>query len=269
MSKVKNSVLSGKKLDIVVLGLLYLIAVMYALIFGGTPIGKALYAGAMLTLPPTIYLGLRRPKNWLKIGLGATVFGLLFGMALSYFAEASASWTVVNDVFSFRLFGLNTLEEVLGHGMMALLTFTFYEHFLDDEKVRKLGRKHKLAIFIGIFGIALVILVHNLFPSFFASINYPYVGIGVIAILPLILAVYKHPVLMKKMGFLAVYFFILYFSIELFAVKFDYWLYHGNNYIGWVEILGLRFPFEELFFWMILYAPTIVTYYEYTLDDGK
>lgn len=228
----KSAPAKNYKLDVFVLTLLYLVAISFAFIFGGTQFGKALYAGAVLTLPSVIYMGFRKPKNWIKLGLGAIIFGLLFGFALSYFAEASKSWTVINDVFRFRLFGLNTLEEVIGHIFMVLLILTFYEHFLDDERDNKLGRRTGLALIIGFIGAATVLLIHNYFPTFFASISYPYLGIGLIAIIPLIYAVYKNPKLVKKLSFVAIYFFILYFSIELFAVKFNYWLYPGNNYIG-------------------------------------
>jgi hypothetical protein len=33
--------------------------------------------------------------------------------------------------------------------------------------------------------------------------------------------------------------------------------------------MSLRFPIEEVVFWMMLYSPTIVAYYEATVDDGE
>lgn len=45
------------------------------------------------------------------------------------------------------------------------------------------------------------------------------------------------------------------------------WVYEGNNYIGWISLFNTSFPFEELFFWMMFYAASIVSYYELFIDD--
>jgi hypothetical protein len=45
-------------------------------------------------------------------------------------------------------------------------------------------------------------------------------------------------------------------------VRLGYWAYPGTQYIGSVTLFGTTFPFEELFFWMLFYAPTLVAFYE-------
>jgi hypothetical protein len=99
--------------------------------------------------------------------------------------------------------------------------------------------------------------------------SYPYLVIGVIAIIPLLYLSIKNPKIMSKFLFIGTYFFIYYFVFEMLAVYKSYWIYPGNNYIGWIQILNLRFPFEEMFFWMMLYASTIVSYYELFIDDER
>jgi len=42
--------------------------------------------------------------------------------------------------------------------------------------------------------------------------------------------------------------------------------YPGNNYVGWVNLFGITFPIEELLFWMLFYAASLVSYYELAVD---
>jgi hypothetical protein len=169
--------------------------------------------------------------------------------------------------FGFRILGVNTLEEVIGHGMMALLIFTFYEHFFSSEELQPdITRSGLFALLTGLVGLLTILVVDNYYPSILLSLEFPYLLIGTIAILPLIYAISRNPDDIREYAYTTVYFFILFFSIELFAVYFDYWIYPGDNYIGYVSISGLKYPFEELFFWMILYAPTLIAYYKYTME---
>lgn len=90
-------------------------------------------------------------------------------------------------------------------------------------------------------------------------------GIG--AIVPPIFLGFKRPKLIRKMAETAIYFFFLYFIFEIVAVQLKWWIYPGNNYVGWVTIFNTTFPFEELFFWMMFYAASLVSYYEIFVND--
>lgn len=259
---------TNHKQDLIVLFILLFVAVFYAYLTKGTYLGNNLFSGIVLTIPSVIYLGLRKKKNWKKLILASLIFGVLFGFALSFYAEATKSWSTNTPIFNYRVFGMSALEEILGQGIMALLVFTFYEHFFDNERKSKLNKRVIWAILLGIFGSLFLILLHEYLPQKFSTFEYPYVVVGTIAILPLIYILIKRPGFLPKLVLTGVYFFILWFVIEFQAVAYNYWLYPGN-YIGWVDILGVRYPFEELFYWMMLYAPTIIVYYEFSIDDGK
>jgi len=256
------------KVDILVLFLMLGVAMIYAYLTRDLFIGKSLFGGIVFTIPPVIYLGLRKKKNWKKLLIAALTFGVLYGFALSFYAEATKSWSTIPSIFNFRLFGLNTLEEIFGHGLMAMTIFTFYEHFFDTENDKKINRRYIWAILIGIFGSIALVIIKLLTPGKFSTFEYPYVVIGTIAIIPLILAVIKKPTFLPKLALTSLYFFIFWFLIEFQAVGYNYWIYPGN-YIGWVDFLNVKYPFEELFYWMLLYAPTIIIYYEFFMDDGK
>lgn len=88
------------------------------------------------------------------------------------------------------------------------------------------------------------------------------------AIIPVIYVVNNRPRLLAKFLKTSAFFFALYLIYELTALELGQWYFPGQ-YVGWVELRGVRFPLEELFFWMILSAFTILALYEGFVDDEK
>lgn len=255
-----------KELDIIVLILFAIFGILYAFLTKDLFIGKSVFSGLIFTLLPTIYLGLRKKKNWTKIVVFTLVFGGLFGFIFEFFAEFNKAYHVVSTIFPFRIFGVLPLDNVLGHMMMALLTVTFYEHFIDREIHHKISKHLKFAILPGILGVFILLFLF-FFNRDALSAKYPYFYAGIASIVfPLYLG-FRKPQFIKNMAETAIYFFFLWLVGELVAVRLNYWIYPGNNYIGWVTIFGLSFPFEELFFWVIFYAATLISFYELFIDD--
>jgi hypothetical protein len=56
---------------------------------------------------------------------------------------------------------------------------------------------------------------------------------------------------------------------ELTGLELQLWTFPGTHFIGWVDLLGYKFPFEEFFFWFVLSAITILSYYEFFDDNRK
>lgn len=255
-----------KRHDALVLLLLLVVSVIYAVLFRGTILGKPLIVGIVLFITPTIYLGYRKKKHWKKIFVGTIIFGLLYGFCLDYVAEFTKAWTVTDSIFPFRLLNVNTLDSVLGIAMMTLLTFTFYEHFLDVERRKKINHRVWYAAIIGVVLNIMVITVSKLLPGLL-NLHHPYLFIGIAAISPLLVTVLLRPQFYTKFASMTFYFFIMYFVFEYIAVAFNYWVFNGS-YVGVMRIQSVTFPLEEMIFWMILYASTLVCYYEIAIDDG-
>lgn len=229
---------------------------------------KAFVLGFISTIPPVIYMSSRKKKNWKRIALGTLVFGLLLGHLLEFVAHKSFIWQCKSLVFNSLIFGTSTYDCTLGHGLMVIFMLTFYEHFLNKDVQHYIPKK----VLIVLIPSLLIGMLLYFVPEYGVEIpvtSYPYFYIGILAIIPLIFLSLKNHKIITKLLFMGVFFFAYYFFFELLAVYKSYWIYPGNNYIGWVEILNLKFPFEELFFWMMLYAATIVSYYEIFIDDEK
>lgn len=255
----------SKKHDLLILILLIFLGVMYATLTQSLFIGRATISGAVSLILPVIYLGLRKKKNWPKIFVSTLVFGGIFGFIFEFVMEYNRAYSVVSTLFPFKVFGVMPIDNVLGHMMMTCLTVTFYEHFIDREKHHSISKNLWHAVLPGVAAVAIIIITFFVKPDVL-TMRYPYLYGGIAAIsAPLYLA-YKRPQFIRNMAETAAYFFFFYFIIELFAVNLKYWIYPGNNYIGWVTFMNITFPFEELFFWMLFYAATLVSYYELFVD---
>jgi hypothetical protein len=249
----------------VLIGLLALGSI-YAYITRNLFIGRPLIVGAVFSLLPAFYLCFRRKKNWNKIIVSVIVFGGIFGFLCDFYSEYTKAWHVVPLVIPYRILGVSSLDDILGFMMMTFLTVVFYEHFVEHERNKHISKNLDKAILPGIFAIIVLLLIYFLNPNLL-QLQYPYFYMGIAAILPALFLAYNKPQFIKNMAETAIYFFFFYLIFEIFAVSYGYWIYPSNSYIGWINLLWIRFPFEELFFWMMFYAASLVSYYELFVDE--
>lgn len=254
-----------KKIDFLVVVLLISLAVLYSLYIPPTIfIGKSLICGMIFLLPSSIYLGMREPKNWKKILFSGFVFGLLFGFIFEFIAEYNQAYAVVSTISNFKILGVLHIDNIIGHMIMVIMTLVFYEHFIDIKTSKKISKNFLTALLpaiVVIVGIVILFLL-NILPR----VEYSYLIMGSLAIIsPIYLAITK-PHFIKNMSMIAIFFFFFYLIIEIVAVRNSWWIYPDATYLGWVHLLDLRFPLEEMLFWMFFYAATLVSYYELFID---
>lgn len=256
--------MSRKKFDFIVVYFLIILGVVVTCVFHFQPL-----IGALLgLLPPALYLILREKKNLPKIFLAVIIFGALFGFIFEFMAEFNQTWLVPRVVFQWRVFGfLPILDIILGYMLMTLLIVVFYEHFLDDERNKRISKNFLWALLPSCTVLIIIFLLYYAHRDFL-KIPYFYLIAGSLAVaFPLIMSLRK-PKFLKKLLQVSAFFFGVWFLIELAGLRITGWSFQGQ-YIGWVKVFGLAFPFEELFFWMMCYAATIVAYYEFFIDDQK
>lgn len=227
---------------------------------------KALYGFLLYTIIPSGYLVLREKKNYFKLSLAVLIFGLLMGFIFDTIQTINNTW-VVNLVLPWKILNIEPIDNLIGYALMTLLIVVFYEHFLDDEKDKRISKNF---IYFFLFLSVLIIVFYTLLvnnPEFF-KFQYSYATLGLLAIIvPILLAFYK-PKLIPKILMMASVFYGIWLVNEIVALKTGGWIFPGE-YIGLVTIFGVTFPFEEIFFWMMWYAATITAFYELFLDDLK
>lgn len=259
MKKNKN-----KLLDLIISFLLFFGGLFVAFILNTKP----LIGGLISLLPSIIYLSLKEKKNWKKIFWAVLFFGIIWGFCFDLVETYNKAWEVTRLVFNLKFFNILPLDDVLGFILMTLIIVVFYEHFVDDEKKKKISPNLRYALGGSLLFFLLIIVLFALNYQQLLSSYYTYLYGGLAAIIiPVILSFYR-PKLLNKFLLMSALFFFIWLAEEWVAIKTGGWVFEGN-YIGMVTFLGVAFPFEELFFWMLLYAPAIVSYYELFIDDQK
>lgn len=262
--KKKHSLLS-KKIDIIFLILSPIFATIISLVFKTTFLTSTLlYFGI-----PAVYLSLRN-AHAIKKSLTFSLFGgIIATLIIDYLAMINNSWFVPNTVFPIRLFSLVPIEDLIWGILLVYNIIMFYEHLLDKGKHDLKDTNLKYFISILIFFSIVFFLIYFIRRELF-NISYFYIKAGIIIVLfPIISFLSFFPRLLSKFVKTGAYFFAQAIMFELTGLKLNHWGFKGNNFIGWIEILKLRFPLEEFVFWMVLFSTCVLSYYEFFDDDRK
>lgn len=252
--------------DILIITFWILIASIYAFFTKDLFLGKGLFVGILFTVPPTIYLGIRKRKNWTKIAFATIIFGGLYGFFLDFYAEYTKAW-IVQAVFP-KIFGIEPIDGFLGCMLMTMGIIAFYQHFSSEKVMTPVSKRAKYAVILGVTIDTFLLASYFFFPLLL-SIRYPYAFIGAISMTVPIVFLLVKPQFSSRIILPSLFFFFVYFIFELLAVRNSYWVYPVVNYIGLITVFNLSFPFEELFFWMLFYAATILSLYKIFIDTNE
>lgn len=254
-----------KKLDIFLLILFPIASVVLSLTFSVNFLVSILLFFGL----PSLWLSFRTPSQVNKTFLFSLILSVPLGIFIDYIATIDNSWFVPITVFPFRLFGVIPIEDLIWGFFLIYSIVIFYEHFLDKGKHELVDRRMKYLAW------PLIILMLVFFSVLFTKpellvIPYAYFWLGtVFFILPAITFLSFFPRLLSKYVKTASYFFLLSILFELTGLQLNQWTFPGSNFIGWVELFGHRFPFEEFFFWFVMGAISVLAYYEFFDDDRR
>lgn len=221
-------------------------------------------------LIPSLHLSFLLRHSIVKSATFSLLVSTFLFIPIDYVAHATKQWLVPDTIFPFRLFFFVPIEDILWAFLLGYFIIMFYEYFLDGHRDRKMWRprmKYLGAVFVLVFLIFLLLfftLPHLLQIPFF------YLWMGIIVVLiPVIVELFRRPLLSGKLCLAGAYFFVLSLIYEITALKLGWWSFPSSQFIGWIEVLDVRFPFEEFFFWLMLTAIAALAYYEFADDDEK
>ena len=246
-----------------------IIASLFSFIFNA----GVLLSIALFFCVPALYLSYVCRKHIAKAALFSLLVTIPVATVVDYIMEHTRGWWLPSSVFgSFRLFGYITIEQYIWLFLYVYLVVMFYEAFLEVSH-RADGRKHPrlkwlfiaLAAPLGVF-LAVLAANHSLL-----AIDYFYLKFGVLMIAAtVIFLVFRLPSLVGRIFKAGVYFFFLSLIYEVTALALRQWEFPAEGqFIGMVSIFGIRFPFEEFFFWILLGAVATLAYYEFFDDDRQ
>ncbi len=253
------------KTDIIVILLFPVIATLLTVIFNTNFLVSIL----LFFTFPGIYLSARRPyliKKSLVFSVAIT-FPLL--LVFTYLIQINNIWQIDN-VYNIKLLGMTNIEDIFWIISGAYFTVILYEYFIDKGNKRDAISTNIKYLVIIMTTLTIIILPIMYINHELLYIRYFYLKFGlVLFLLPLTVFLAFFPNLLKKYLLISLYFFVLFMLYEFSALYTKQWWFFETNTLGTIDIFGLRFAYEEFFFWFVITTPTALAYYEFFVDDRK
>ena len=255
----------ARKIDLAVLIIYVLLLIPVLLLF---KIGFSI-ATILFFVVPAVYLAFRGPLPWKRIAYASLLFGFLLSQ-MDFLAEFNKAWVVPKIFFEQRIFGVIGIDVIAWGFLWAFVILVFYEHFSEFDRSNKISRHFKILFFASLVTCAIILARFFLSPARL-TMHYSYLFLGTVGFLVLLLVLvkFKKPYfLLRKFLPTAIFFTFLSIVHELTALKLGQWYFPGD-YLAKINIGGLVFPAEELFFWIFLGSIIVMGYYEFFVDDEK
>ena len=254
------------KIDTVVIFVLPILAVIISFFVKPT-----FFTSIFLFLAlPGLYLSVRAPKYILKSLVFSLLAGIPLMVILEYIGGASSAWAFPSSVFDFYLLGRVSTEVVLWAFFNIYTVVIFYEFMFDHHKKVSLWNRKMWALVWYLVGWSILFVFLFVFMESNIVIPYFYLSFGVIVFfLPIIIATLSYRRILPKMAYSLVYFSYLSLLYEITALNLGWWYFPGKEFVGHITLFNISFPLEELVFWIILFAPAVISAFEYLDDDCK
>jgi hypothetical protein len=217
---------------------------------------------------PTAYLSFAYPFYVRKAAVFALVSGIPFMSVISYFAHRTDTWRI--DSLFPQLLTHIIIEDVIWAVFWIYLTILFYEVFIHHRIEHAFWHPHMK--YFAILAFAVVSLFALAITQFSSLLDIPYfyLWMGIIVmLLPVCFEYATHKrVFMTFLG-TAVYFFYFHLVYEVTGLLLGWWFFpQSDDFVGMVTLFGVAFPFEELFFWIMLGGIVVLSYFE-LFDDAQ
>lgn len=215
---------------------------------------------------PALILAALEPRAALK----ALIFGLVFvplWLFVEHVMQTTGQWHAIS-IFPERFLGSIAYDAITWFLLAQLYIVMFWEYFFESHKRIKVWQR-RMTPLIATLSIFLVItIVLLLWAPKFLQIPYFYLLLTIIVfILPLVMELKAHPNLLPKFLKVSAYFIYAFTVYEVTAIALGQWYYPSTQFIGWVELFGQRFPFEEFVSWILIGSMTCLAWYEHFDDD--
>lgn len=254
----------NRRKQLIVLYALPLVAVIFSLVTHANTLTSLLLFWGIPSVLLTAWAWERVPK----VALFALI-GTVFLVSLNIIFYVTNQWYVIS-MSDYRLFGFMAWEDIPYFFLWVYFPIIFWEHFYERQIHERLWTKRMTSLACVFFLTSLAILTAWTWMPDLLQIPYFYfVGTVLLIIIPLALEVLFHPRMGLKFVRVALYFAYIGIMYELTALKLGQWIFPSDKFIGWIEIVGLRFPIEELFAWILLGSTAILSWYEYFDDDNR
>lgn len=219
---------------------------------------------------PSIYLSVKKPQLMGK-GFTFSFFSIPIMIIVDYIAETTHTWNwpLPSSVLP-KIFNVVSAEVLVWAFLNFYIVILFYEYFFDRHKTYKNWSKRSVEFLFVTILLFTVFLVLFLFAPDVLKIPFWYLVFGFIFLItPILFQIRLFPIVFLKILKASSYFVYINLVYELTAVTLNWWSFDGGQFIGWISLGNLRFPIEEFVFWIVLFAVSLLSYYERFFDDER
>lgn len=217
---------------------------------------------------PSLLLAFWAPRYVLK----AAIFGIVFvplWIFVEHIMDSTGQWYAVS-AFPTRFLGTVAYDAPLWNFLVQFYIIMFWEHFLEHEQRIRIWQRRMTRLSITLLCFFTAAAIIWIFTPQLLQIPYFYFWLMVtVFIIPVALELHAHPQLAPKFLKIAGYFAYVFLLYEVTAVALGQWYFPSTKFIGWVELFGQRFPFEEFIAWILIGSVTCVSWYEHFDDDDR
>lgn len=254
-----------KKIDLIILLVYPIIGAIISHLLNINAFGSVIVFFGL----PSVYLTIRGAKFSKRAIIFSLLSSVFMIIIIDYISHLNGQWIIPNSILP-RLFQYVTIEVIVWAILNVYFVVMFYEYFLHHHFTKELLFPRMKYFFIAcLLLFVLFLFIYNFLPNLF-YIPYFYFLFGTVLILiPTSVQLLRYPKFVAKFFETAAYFFYLTFTYEITALQLGWWDFPGHQFIGWVTISNIKFPIEELIFWIFLFAMAILAYYEFFDDREK
>jgi len=256
----------NKKIDLIILFFYFIIGAAFCYIFKINAFGSILVFFGL----PSLYLTIRNPKYIKKSIIFSFILGVPMIILIDYIAHLTGQWIIPHSILPYRLFTYVSVEVIFWAILNVYSVVIFYEYFLNHRSTDKVWLPHMKYLLSFVSFLFVLFLIFYYFLPNLLHIPYFYLMFGIFWIfIPLLIHFILHPNFLGRFLEVAAYFFYVTFLYEIVALKVGWWDFPGKQFVGWIHIFNVKFPIEELVFWLLLFAMIVLAIYEYFDDDEK
>ncbi len=218
---------------------------------------------------PVLYLALKMPdrRKVLRVFIFSFIGAFTLGLAVDYLGFLNHAWIVFGTVFPFKFFSLVPIEDPIWSFFWACLIGLSYESFSKTGNKSLLSYRAKYFIYVIALGSIIYLALFMFDKPLLGNIPYYYFSFGVVlTLIPTLIFFYLHKKYIRPFLTVALYVDAVSFAYEVVALKLGYWTFPGQ-YVSWIQVFNVRFPFEELFFYILIGSIFALCYYEFFDGD--
>ncbi len=217
---------------------------------------------------PSLLLALWAPQYVPK----AILFGVIFlplWLFVEYVMHSTGQWYAASP-FQGRFLGAIAYNSPLWFFLVQFYIIMFWEYFLEHERHIQIWGRRMTRLALSLLCFFLITVAAWKWVPQLLNIPYFYFVLMVtVFILPVTLELRAHPKLLPKFLKIGSYFAYVFILYELTGIALGHWYFPSTSFIGWIELFGQRFPFEEFISWILIGSVTCVSWYEHFDDDDR